>query len=702
MDGSRSALVVAAHEFADPKFQRLRSPASDVDALAGVLGDPAIGAFDVRTVVNQDSSVVQQELERFFSGRKPDDLLLLYFSCHGVKDPGGRLYFASTNTTFDLLRSTGVSASFVSEQMEYSRSKRIVVLLDCCYSGAFLRGFRARGDDSVAVDQLEGRGRAVITASRATEYAFEADELTAENARPSMFTGALVEGLATGRADVNGDGLVTVDELYDYVYDAVRGKVAGQTPGRWADLEGDLVVARNPVPPVRPAGLPGELQRAMESDAALQRLGAVSELAAWLASGDPARALAAGPLLEQLAADYDDRVRTAAAAALAAGPVIPSAVGAEAGTVPSAVAAEIPAVAAEFPAVAVHAGPPPVTPAPPERPLPAAEPPAPAPGRPARTPGRAMAWLACAGALLVLLSPYVTFIRHTDWTETLSAWFPLGTFGLCAIVGLAATLLLRPVPAPAAGVPLLAGLLPVAAGGLLSVLSNLVHNDSPPARPATGWVLAMAGFALLLVGCLLAARWWSRQVTLAPPSFGRREEAARRRGDVAVLGAAVTVGLAGALGWATAYTLTRNGILDWDPSARALAVRLAVVTVAAAAGWRTLRGLGKLGTVVTIGLYLAMVVILLAGQAARAGDWWWWLTYAVDALGVSAVCAVAAVAVPRRQGALLLAALATATLAFVPGLLSDRDHHPAGLLGAAMVAALALAAAISRRPDPAP
>ncbi|MDQ3756906.1 MAG: caspase family protein [Actinomycetota bacterium] len=254
VEAKRAALVVAAHEFSDPRFQRLRSPVHDVDALAGVLGDEAVGGFDVQAVVNQPSSVVQQELERFFSDRTPDDLLLLYFSCHGVKDPAGRLYFATSNTTFDLLRSTGVSASFVSEQMEYSRSKRIVLLLDCCYSGAFLKGFRARGDDSVAVDQLEGRGRAVITASRATEYAFEADELAAENAaQPSVFTGAIVEGLATGKADVDGDGLVTVDELYDYVYDAVRGQVAGQTPGRWIHVEGNLVVARNPRAATRPA-----------------------------------------------------------------------------------------------------------------------------------------------------------------------------------------------------------------------------------------------------------------------------------------------------------------------------------------------------------------------------------------------------------------------------------------------------------------
>src|SRR4051794_15095503 len=262
MAGTRSALLVAAFEFEDEKFRQLRAPSRDAEALAGVLGDQAIGDFDVKTLINQPWDMVNQEIEAFCSDRSPEDLLLLYFSCHGIKDPTGRLYFAMANTKFDRLRSTGVSATFVSEQMEYSRSRRIALLLDCCYSGAFVKGLRARATEDVQVkDHFEGRGRVVITASRATEYAFEADDVAVGDAQPSLFTGAVVTGLATGQADRNEDGVVTVDELYDYVFDEVKGKVAGQTPGRWVDLEGELVVARNPhapavvapVAPVAPA-----------------------------------------------------------------------------------------------------------------------------------------------------------------------------------------------------------------------------------------------------------------------------------------------------------------------------------------------------------------------------------------------------------------------------------------------------------------
>jgi hypothetical protein len=117
---------------------------------------------------------------------------------------------------------------------------------------------RAGGD----VDVLEkfkngGRGRAVITAAGAVEYAFEGDDLAADNAaRPSVFTAALVEGLATGEADRDEDGTVTVDELYDYLYDKVRERSPGQTPERTVEMHGDLWIAHSGRRRVKPQPIP--------------------------------------------------------------------------------------------------------------------------------------------------------------------------------------------------------------------------------------------------------------------------------------------------------------------------------------------------------------------------------------------------------------------------------------------------------------
>jgi uncharacterized caspase-like protein len=172
VDGTRSALIVASYDYQDPGLRRLRAPARDAEALARVLRDRDIGGFDVRTMLNEPAYVVTEAVEEFFADRSPDDLLLLHFSCHGVKDEGGELYFATANTKLRRLGATAVAADFVNRRMGRSRSRRVVLLLDCCYAGAFERGIVARAGAGVDIgEQFGGRGRAVITASSAMEYA---------------------------------------------------------------------------------------------------------------------------------------------------------------------------------------------------------------------------------------------------------------------------------------------------------------------------------------------------------------------------------------------------------------------------------------------------------------------------------------------------------------------------------------------------
>jgi molecular chaperone DnaJ len=140
--GDRSALIVAIGTYQDPELRQLRAPAQDAAALAEVLATSTIGAFQVQPVVDQPSHQIAHELERFFAGRGREDLLLVHLSCHGVKDDEGRLFFAATNTERHWLASTAVSARFLNELMDGCRARSIVLLLDCCYSGAVLQGSR--------------------------------------------------------------------------------------------------------------------------------------------------------------------------------------------------------------------------------------------------------------------------------------------------------------------------------------------------------------------------------------------------------------------------------------------------------------------------------------------------------------------------------------------------------------------------------
>jgi len=284
-----------------------------------VLRDPAVGGFDASTLIDKPDYLLREEIEGFFADRHLDDLLIFYASCHGVKDPSGRLYFAASTTKISRLVSTGISAEFLFEQVDRCRARKILVLLDCCYSGSYAKGHLPRAGERVGIGLREGRGRAAISSSTEQEYSFEIGTgEVAGAATPSLFTAALVKGLGTGAADVDGDGLVSVDDLYAYVKEQVREATPYQTPEKkWGDIRGDFFIARNPNPPrARPEPLPAELLDALNSPYASVRHGAVQELVVLVRGDRKGIAATALETLRKLQGDDSRLVSAAAEAAL--------------------------------------------------------------------------------------------------------------------------------------------------------------------------------------------------------------------------------------------------------------------------------------------------------------------------------------------------------------------------------------------------
>ncbi len=146
------------------------------------------------------------------------------------------------------------------------------------------------------------------------EYAFEGDQLADDHSqRPSVSTSALVEGLPTGDADRHEDGWVSLNELYEYVFDRVREQNPNQTPSRDVQMQGELYLARRGRPISTPTPLPAGLQEAVDRPLAGVRVGAVSELARLQRGRHAGLALAARMALDRLA--HDDS-RAAAAVGL--------------------------------------------------------------------------------------------------------------------------------------------------------------------------------------------------------------------------------------------------------------------------------------------------------------------------------------------------------------------------------------------------
>lgn len=289
MTDSRHALIIANDRYADQGLKKLKAPAQDAAALEKVLHDPQIGDFEVEVVHNASADLMRRRIQGFFNDRRRADTLLLHFSCHGLKSESGELYLAASDTEPPLLAATAVASQFVRGCMSGTRAGRTVLFLDCCYGGAFSRGsssVRASGEvnvlESFVKDEpASGRGWAVITASDSMEFAFEGNQLSENSApRPSVFTHAVVEGLETGEADLDADGNVSLDDLYEYVYRHVREQNPHQTPKKAAELHGELHLAHSRRGRIKIVAIPSppSLQAAMNSDGVLTRQGAVMEL----------------------------------------------------------------------------------------------------------------------------------------------------------------------------------------------------------------------------------------------------------------------------------------------------------------------------------------------------------------------------------------------------------------------------------------
>ncbi|CAL9465682.1 Outer membrane protein assembly factor BamB [Streptomyces sp. enrichment culture] len=245
-EGHRGALLIGTGSYDHPQLPTLLSPAVDCQRLAEVLSDKEIGGFDVQQLVDADQATLTRAMGEFFGPQaRHDDVRLLYLSCHGIRSHRqDRLHFAVRTTDPDLPAATSISASFVRDLMDECWARSIVVLLDCCYSGMFLPGAKGHEDSATLETALAGHGRVVITAGSAAQRVWEGEHSDPASPAPSRFTGALIDGLRTGAADRDKDGLVGVRELYEYVYERLQRDGVGQTPRMGGETQYDIALAR--------------------------------------------------------------------------------------------------------------------------------------------------------------------------------------------------------------------------------------------------------------------------------------------------------------------------------------------------------------------------------------------------------------------------------------------------------------------------
>jgi uncharacterized caspase-like protein len=258
------AVVIGVGRYENPTIPTLKYSVADAEAVynvlitnAGFKKDNVLLLTD-RTERKPTLRNIKYALGTFLARTaQKEDTVIVYFAGHGAPDVDQRglerdglaKYLIPSDADPDDLFSTALPMDDLQTIFGRIEAERVVMFLDACYSGAAGgRTFASKTTRATAVDDLflerltRSRGRAIVTASRPSELSIELPELG-----HGIFTYYLTEGLK-GSADLNRDGIVSLQELYEYVEQQVARKsraVGGnQHPVMKGEMEGVLPLTK--------------------------------------------------------------------------------------------------------------------------------------------------------------------------------------------------------------------------------------------------------------------------------------------------------------------------------------------------------------------------------------------------------------------------------------------------------------------------
>lgn len=195
----------------------LRYTDDDAYRMYAFLKSPEGGALDddhIRILVDEEATLsnIRQTMSTLFGQAGPNDLVLLYFSGHGLH--GSFLPFDFDGSRNKLLHEE------VSSLLSRSPAKYKLCIADACHSGSLL-AMRGGAPQQMLADYYRelsraSAGTALLMSSKSDETSLESSGL-----RQGVFSHYLIRGLK-GEADRDGDGLVSVQELYIFVDRNVR------------------------------------------------------------------------------------------------------------------------------------------------------------------------------------------------------------------------------------------------------------------------------------------------------------------------------------------------------------------------------------------------------------------------------------------------------------------------------------------------
>jgi hypothetical protein len=203
-----------------------------------VLIDTLIGSY---ATAQEIKGTIEELKVRYFTGSiSADDVILTFISSHGFLLDGD---FRVQGDDYSPARQRSTSVSFKNEVvgiLEAVPCKKII-MIDACHSG----GARANPSDiNFEINKLNSieKGITVFASSRGEEQSYE-DPLWQNGA----FTASIIKALNGGKADADGNRIISLHELSSYVSKEVavavkKVKKRAQNPVLVNDELGDVAI----------------------------------------------------------------------------------------------------------------------------------------------------------------------------------------------------------------------------------------------------------------------------------------------------------------------------------------------------------------------------------------------------------------------------------------------------------------------------
>jgi len=237
MIGERWAIVVGISKYKHKRLN-LKYAARDAQEFYNLLITPSGGQFkkeNIELLLDKDATTtkITRALRSFLKKPTPGDFVLIYFACHGSPDLGLQdkaVFLLTHDTDPDDIAGTALPMDDINWSLRnIVKSQKVVILADTCHSAEIGgKGLRAVGDPNITNAYLKKLseakdGTVLIASTRAGELAQEGPKWGGGH---GVFTYFLLKGMG-GAADANGDGMVGIEELYDYVERNVNAATGG-------------------------------------------------------------------------------------------------------------------------------------------------------------------------------------------------------------------------------------------------------------------------------------------------------------------------------------------------------------------------------------------------------------------------------------------------------------------------------------------